>query len=41
VAKRRGVYHGRKKGTTKVKVSRARQLRDQGLSVSDKLFHKS
>jgi len=35
VAKRRGVYHGRQKGTTKVRPSRARQLRDQGLSVSE------
>jgi DNA invertase Pin-like site-specific DNA recombinase len=35
VAKRRSVYHGRKKGTTKAKPARARQLRDQGLSVSE------
>ena len=35
VAKNRGVYHGRKKGTTKAKPARARQLRDQGLSVSE------
>jgi DNA invertase Pin-like site-specific DNA recombinase len=35
VAKRRGVYHGRQKGTTKGKPARARQLRDQGLSVSE------
>jgi DNA invertase Pin-like site-specific DNA recombinase len=35
VAKRRCVYHGRKKGTTKAKPARARQLRDQGLSVSE------
>jgi DNA invertase Pin-like site-specific DNA recombinase len=35
VAKRRGVYHGRQKGTTKGKPDRARQLRDQGLSVSE------
>jgi DNA invertase Pin-like site-specific DNA recombinase len=35
VAKQRGVYHGRKKGTTKAKPARARQLRDQGLSVSE------
>lgn len=35
VAKRRGVYHGRRKGTTKGKPARARQLRDQGLSVSE------
>ena len=30
VAKRRGAYHGRKKGTTKAKPTRARQLRGQG-----------
>ncbi len=35
VAKRRGVYHGRQKGTTKGKPDRARQLRDQGLSASE------
>jgi DNA invertase Pin-like site-specific DNA recombinase len=35
VARRRGVYHGRKKGTTKAKPARARQLRDQGLSVCE------
>lgn len=35
VAKRRGAYHGRQKGTTKAKPSRARQLRDQGLSVAE------
>jgi DNA invertase Pin-like site-specific DNA recombinase len=35
VAKRRGVYHGRQKGTTKGKPTRARQLRDHGLSVSE------
>jgi len=35
VAKRRGLYHGRKKGTTKAKPARARQLREQGLSVSE------
>jgi DNA invertase Pin-like site-specific DNA recombinase len=35
VAKRRGAYHGRQKGTTKGKPARARQLRDQGLSVSE------
>jgi len=35
VAKGRGVYHGREKGTTKAKPARARQLRDQGLSVSE------
>ena len=35
VAKRRGVYRGRRKGTTKRKPDRARQLRDRGLSVSE------
>jgi DNA invertase Pin-like site-specific DNA recombinase len=35
VAKHRGAYHGRQKGTTKAKPSRARQLRDQGLSVTE------
>jgi DNA invertase Pin-like site-specific DNA recombinase len=35
VARRRGVYRGRKKGTTKAKPARARQLRDQGLSVRE------
>ncbi|MDB5352391.1 MAG: hin 6 [Planctomycetota bacterium] len=35
VAKRRGAYHGRQKGTTKAKPGRARQLRDQGLSVAE------
>jgi DNA invertase Pin-like site-specific DNA recombinase len=35
VAKRRGVYHGRRKGSTKGKPDRARQLRAQGLSVSE------
>ena len=30
VAKERGVYCGRKKGTTKAKPTRARELRDQG-----------
>ena len=35
VAKERGVYRGRQKGTTKGKPARARQLRDQGLSVSE------
>ena len=33
VAKDRGVYCGRKKGTTKAKPTRARELRDQGLTV--------
>ncbi len=35
VAKRRGVDHGRQKGTTKARSSRARQLRDRGLSVAE------
>lgn len=35
IAKQGGAYHGRQKGTTKAKPSRARQLRDQGLSVSE------
>jgi DNA invertase Pin-like site-specific DNA recombinase len=35
VAKRRGAYHGRRKGTTKAKPIRAHQLRGQGLSVSE------
>ena len=34
-AKHRGAYHGRQKGTTKAKPSRARQLRGQGLSVTE------
>ena len=35
VARKRGIYQGRKKGTTKAKPLRAQQLRDQGLSVSE------
>ena len=35
VAKRRGVYQGRQKGTTKAKPSRARQLRKQGFTISE------
>jgi len=35
VAKSRGVYRGRKKGTTKAKPSRAQQLRRQGLTVPE------
>lgn len=35
VAKRRGAYHGRQKGTTKAKPTRAHQLRGQGLSVTE------
>lgn len=32
VAKKRGIYQGRKKGTTKSKPERARELRDKGLN---------
>jgi DNA invertase Pin-like site-specific DNA recombinase len=35
VAKDRGVYRGRKKGTTKAKPNRALELRDQGLTVPE------
>jgi len=35
VAKKRGIYLGRKKGSTKCKPDRARELRDQGLSVPE------
>jgi DNA invertase Pin-like site-specific DNA recombinase len=35
VAKARGVYRGRRKGTTKSKPSRARQLRKQGLTIPE------
>ncbi len=35
VARKRGIYQGRKKGTTKGKPARAQQLRTQGLSVSE------
>jgi DNA invertase Pin-like site-specific DNA recombinase len=35
VAKARGVYRGRKKGTTKAKPSRAQELRRQGLTVPE------
>lgn len=35
VAKQRGVYRGRKQGTTKAKPRRARELRDQGLTVPE------
>ena len=35
VARERGVYSGRKKGTTKGKPERAQQLRHRGLSVSE------
>lgn len=35
VAKERGVYKGRQKGTTKAKPQRARELRDRGLTVEE------
>ena len=35
VAKRRGVYRGRQKGTTKVKPHRASILRRQGLTIPE------
>ena len=35
VAKKRGVYKGRKLGTTKAKPARARDLRDQGLKIGE------
>jgi DNA invertase Pin-like site-specific DNA recombinase len=35
VAKTKGVYTGRAKGTTKAKPRRARELRDQGLTVPE------
>ena len=35
VAKNRGVYRGRQKGTTKSKPPRARQLRKQGLMIPE------
>ena len=35
VAKNRGVYRGRQKGTTKSKPPRARQLRKQGLTIPE------
>ena len=34
-AKQRGIYKGRKRGTTKAKPQRARQLREQGLNVPE------
>ena len=37
VANKRGVYHGRQKGTTKSKPPRARQLRKQGLTIQPPL----
>ena len=35
VAKKKGVYKGRLKGTTKAKPQRAKELRDQGLTVPE------
>ena len=35
VAKKKGVYKGRKLGTTKAKPARARDLRDQGLRIGE------
>jgi len=35
VAKKRGTYRGRKKGTTKGKPERARELKEKGLSVAE------
>jgi DNA invertase Pin-like site-specific DNA recombinase len=35
VAKKKGVYKGREKGTTKAKPRRAVQLREQGLTVPE------
>jgi DNA invertase Pin-like site-specific DNA recombinase len=35
VAKKKGVYKGRKLGTTKAKPNRAQELRDQGLKISE------
>jgi DNA invertase Pin-like site-specific DNA recombinase len=35
VAKARGAYKGRQKGTTKAKPNRARELRDRGLSIRE------
>ncbi|MBD1821119.1 recombinase family protein [Cyanobacteria bacterium FACHB-DQ100] len=35
VAKERGVYKGRQKGTTKAKPQRARELRDRGLTAAE------
>lgn len=35
VAKRKGMYKGRRKGTTKAEPARARQLRDRGLTVAE------
>ena len=35
VAKRKGIYKGRRKGTTKAEPARARQLRERGLTVAE------
>jgi|TARA_B110000914_G_scaffold225106_1_gene244866 DNA invertase Pin-like site-specific DNA recombinase len=35
VAKKKGVYQGRKSGTTKAKPARARELRSQGLKLKE------
>jgi len=35
VAKERGVYHGRQRGTTKALPRRAQELRDLGLTVQE------
>ncbi len=35
VAKKNGVYKGRKKGTTKAMPLRARELRDRGLKIAE------
>ena len=35
VAKRKGIYKGRRKGTTKAEPARARQLRAKGLTVAE------
>lgn len=35
VAKKRGIYKGRKRGSTKAKPARARDLRDQGLKIGE------
>ena len=38
VAKQRGVYTGRRQGTTKAAPARARALRKQGLTVLEPIF---
>jgi len=35
VAKRKGIYKGRQKGTTKAEPIRARQLRERGLTIGE------